>query len=353
MRTSIPTEKIIQAGIGVKINVMRGSRVIAVDIDVDDVKVTSNATRVVPTQITLTAPLGLLPDDPGDPLNNFGQRIQIIAQIEADGVVQSIDYGWYLITSWSEGDDSTSVTALDLMQVLEENPMPWPSSPPSRATLASELRRLCALDGGVSLPVVLDMDDFAIDSTIQWDTSRTTSIQDLCQSYGLEYAVQADGCLHVWEARDGREPVAHYTGETLLIGALRESQERKPNRWVVVGSSGSGDDAQQYIARVENNSAPYDPASYGLVTSRTELSGATSQAAVNAAAQQAMRASLEASTLRSLEIVTDPRLELGDIISVITDAGEPLVGRVVAIVLTLSNSKPSQTMRVDMEVLQW
>jgi len=126
---------------------------------------------------------------------------------------------------------------------------------------------------------------------------------------------------------------------------------RRPNRFTVVGSSGSGDDAQRWIAKVSADSDPYEPSGYGIVTSRTELSSATSQAQVNQAAQQAMRDALSVAETRSLELVLDPRIEAGDIISLITDEGEPLTGRITDYSMTLDD--PSKTMRVDMEVLAW
>ena len=52
---------------------------------------------------------------------------------------------------------------------------------------------------------------------------------------------------------------------------------------------------------------------------------------------------------RSLTIIPDARIEVGDIIGVITEQGEHIAGRVAAYSLPLSD--PSATMRVDIEVL--
>jgi len=181
----------------------------------------------------------------------------------------------------------------------------------------------------------------------------------LCDSYGLEYAVKPDGYLQAWAQRDGRDPVAHYSAVDLgtpgaagvLLDAPRKSQPRRPNHWTVVGTQGSGDDEQVYIAKTSATQPPYDIAGYGIVRARYEMNQATSQAQVTAAAQTYMRNAMITSETRSLEIPADPRLELGDIISAQTDTGEMLTGRVAA--YSLPVSEPGSDMRVDVGVLKW
>ena len=64
-----------------------------------------------------------------------------------------------------------------------------------------------------------------------------------------------------------------------------------------------------------------------------------------------MAASLAASEARALQIVTDPRLELGDVVDVrVThlNSSEALRGRVTGYSMTLDD--PAQVMRVDIEI---
>lgn len=337
-----------RAAVGVRVSVMRGGVVLATDVPARGVQVEWTADRVVPTQVTLEAPLDWVPTDPLSPLANFGQRVHVVSLLEVDGLTHEVELGWFQISEWSEGSESVSVTALDLMQLLEDDPMVWPSSPPPGATLRSELQRLA----GDHLPVVLDdVVDVPVASTVQWDTSRTTSIRDLCESHGLGFGVRADGCLHVWERADGSDPVATYSARDLLVDAPRSSVPRRANQFTAVGSVGSGDDAVQVTASTEATAFPFEPGAYGRVRSRVEVSGATTQDAVQRVAQSQMQAAQIVSQTRPLEIVMDPRIEGGDVIGVITDTGEHLVGRVVAFSMTLDD--PSRTMRVDVEVLQW
>ena len=64
-----------------------------------------------------------------------------------------------------------------------------------------------------------------------------------------------------------------------------------------------------------------------------------------------MRHALEAASKRSVAIAADPRLEAGDVIAVHTDAGEVIVGKVIA--YSLPVDKPGGHMRVDVEELAW
>jgi hypothetical protein len=352
MRSGLPVDQILEAGVGVEVNVARGGRVLAVNVPVKDVTLDWSSNASIAGSLSFLAPLDWEPTEPKSPLNNFGQRVQVFALMESRGTVTRTEIGWFQIASWAPESGNLKVTAVDLWTVLVDSPADLGSSPPAGATLLSELQRLCNIGDGASLPVILDgVANVTVPRTLQWGVDRAAAVTDLCTAYGLQCGVRPDGYLHVWPIRDGRSPVIHYTAADLLQAAPRASMPRRPNRFTVVGSSGSGDDAQRWIAKVSTDSDPYEPAGYGIVTSRTELSSATSQAQVNAATQQAMRDALSVAETRSLELVLDPRIEAGDIISLITDEGEPLTGRITDYSMTLDD--PSKTMRVDMEVLAW
>jgi hypothetical protein len=347
-------------GVGARVEVVRGREVLATDVPVQDVVVDATQDRVVPTQLTYTAPRDWVPEHELSPLSNFGQRSHVSMVLDVDGTPATVEIGWFLHTAWEEQDDGVQVTAVDLMQTLVDNPLDQPSSPPSGASLLGELRRMCAGESGTGLPVVLDDPvDRSVPRTTQYGTNRAENVRDLCESYGLEYAVKPDGYLHVWARRDGRKPVAHYSAKDLgtpgtagvLLDAPRKSQDRRPNRWTVVGTQGSGDDEQVFVAKASATQPPYDIAGYGIVRARYEMNQATSQAQVTAAAQTYMRNAMITSETRSLEIPADPRLELGDIISAQTDTGEMLTGRVTA--YSLPVSEPDARMRVDVGVLKW
>ena len=151
--------------VGARVEVVRGRDVLAVDVPVRDVVVDASSDRVVPLQLTYTAPRSMAPTHPLDVLNNFGQRTHLSMVLDVDGVPSTVEIGWFLHTAWKEQDDGVQVTAVDLMQTLVENPLTWPSSPPSGATVLSELRRLCAMDSGTGLPVILESGNASVPRT--------------------------------------------------------------------------------------------------------------------------------------------------------------------------------------------
>ncbi|MDU0347491.1 hypothetical protein [Actinomyces sp. MRS3W] len=346
-------------GVGVEVSSVRGDVVLATSIPVDAVKIEATASRTVPTQVTFNAPPGWVPTDPRDALGNFGQRVQVVYLVDDHGRLERIPLGWYLIASWNEGTDTVQVTALDLLQTLEENPFAWGSSPAAGATLRTECQRLAG-----TLPVILDdgVDDVSVSPKSQWGTSRTEAVRDLCAAKGVGYRVGADACLHLYPLGDGSRPVAQYTATDLLVDAPRSSVDRRPNRIYVTGTHTESVTRGKETVEVETKwtgtatatAEPYDPDTYGWVTDHREFSSATSRSQVQAAAETYMRNAVSATTSRSLEIVADPRIELGDVISAVVthpDGPEFLTGRVTAYSLPVGD--PAGTMRIDIEEMTW
>lgn len=338
--------------VGARIDVHLGRTVVALDIPCEDVQIDWSSDRVVPGKLTYTCPASLVPESPASPLSNYGQRSHVVAILETRDGRDEVDLGWWQHQSWEEeSSGKVKVEALDLLQVLEQDPMAWPSSPPSGATVLSEAQRLAG-----SLPVVLDpgTPNPLVPVSTQWGHSRTEAIRDLCRPRGINWGVRADGCLHLWAQSSGSEPVARYTGRDMLIEAPRKSVERRPNRWVVVGSPQQSDDkkpAVKWTGVATASSWPYEPSVYGWVTERKEFNAAASAGAVQKAAATNMATDLAAASKRQVEIAPDPRLEAGDVIAVHADAGEVIVGKVVA--YSLPVDKAGGQMRVDVEELSW
>lgn len=352
MRPGPSTEELAgPVAVGVRVNVARAGRIIATDVPATNVQVDVQESRTVPGQVTFTAPSTLVPVGPYDPLANFGQRVQIICLLYVDGTPWEIPLGWYLITDWAEqAGGGMQVTCADLLRVLDEDPLPWPSSPPVGATLRTEAQRLAA-----GIPVMLDdIADRGVSRESQWGTSRTEALAALCTACGVGYTVRPDGYLHLYrQGASSADVVATYRGWT--IEPERAAIARQPNRWIVAATAGSGDAQQQYSSTVSYTSPPYDPASYGWVTERVELSGseltaAAAQQRVAEEAQHRLRMRLISARTRSVEIPLDPRLETGDVV-VVESPGETITGRVTAYSMPLSDT--SARMRVDLDVLEW
>lgn len=341
-------------GVGVRVEVARGSRIIATGLPVADVQLDVQTDRVVPSQLTYTLPASWEPVGAYDPANNFGQRSHVVAVLDCDGAPYEVDLGWYVHTAWEPTSDGVQVTAMDLLQVADEDPLPWPASPPQGATLRTEFTRL------LKLPVILDggLADVRVARETQYGESRTEAVADLAAALSVGYGVRADGYVHVWPITGAAgRPIATYSGRDLLQDAPRRSQERRPNRVVVVGVYSSGDDESRHSSAVTATEPPLEPSAYGWVTERVELSSDLPDSDAGVAetvarvAQERLRMRLISTRSRSLEIVADPRLEAGDVITVATDAGEMITGRITA--YSLPVGQPGGLMRVDVEELHW
>lgn len=325
-------------------------RVLAEDIPVVSATLEASTDRTPRERLTLEAPHGWVPRDPADPLNNFGQRLHVFQTITTGGVTTRVTVGIYQIDAWEETSaGGVSVTAYDLLQRCEKNPMDWPSSPPGGATVSSEFQRLAGAPDEGGLQVIVDDGDQPIPRTFEWGTSRTEAMGKLAEAYGLAWTVRPDGALHVWKPTTGVASET-YTGRDLLIEAARKSSERRPNRWFV-GTTGEtpegGGDAPHYDGIATLYDAPYQPAVYGVVTERSEMQMTDLEGTVQQAAETYRAKALAARGTRSLALASDPRIELWDTISV--ETGEEVVtGTVTGYSIDLADSDAQ--MRVDLEV---
>lgn len=364
MRAGPSTATMLEAmRVGAIVTVLRAGKEIAT-VPAKDVVLDYSGDRTVPAQLTYKAPAEWEPRHPLDPLNNFGQRTRVTMVYEdAQGNQTTVVLGVYQHSAWALDGDTVTVTALDLMQTLEENPMAWPSSPPLGATLSSELARLA---GG--LDVILDLGtgvtNVKVARTSQWGNSRTEAVAKLAASYGCGLRVSSDGRLHCYLLRDAEKIDLVVEAGGLLIDAPSApvSADRIPNRWIVTGTK-SGETTTdkngketttpdvKYTAERRNVTSPFDPAGYGWVTSHQEFSAADSQAAVDAAVDTYQRTDMSALGARTLTMVPDARIEAGDILGVYPADGEPFAGRVTGYSLPVTDV--DSTMRVDVDVLEY
>lgn len=340
--------------IGARIDIIRGGEVLKTGIPASEVKVEwSSSNRQVPGALSYSCPMSWVPEWPLDALNNFGQRSMVTALYEnRRGDYWEIPLGEFVNMEWSVSKEKVNVSCKDLTQILADNPRPWPSSPAAGATLLSEANELAEY---VRVKLEDDVWDAPIPRTTQWGNSRIESIYKLVESRGCGIRSGADGMLHIFKLRDKTAPDEIYTYESgFLLEAPRapRSGGRRPNRWYVTGSKqqrAQGEQEERWTAEREITDPPYDPAGYGWVTSHKEFSAASSAREVSEAADTYMIQDISSRSSRSLTIIPDARIEVGDIVGAITEQGEHIAGRVTAYSLPLSD--PSATMRVDIEVL--
>ena len=328
---------------GFRVDVFRAGRVIATDIPAVSVKLSVSGDRDVTEQLTYESPVSWTPEAPLDPLNSFGQQSRVTWIGERNGARHEVELGFFTHGSkssagWQVNGDKVQVTAYGVLQLASDNDLAWPFSPRKNDRLRHVISQI------VGLPVILDgVTDAVVDRKIQFGTSRLENLAGICEAHNLGFAVKPDGYLHVWSLADTRPDVT-YTFSDLLLSYEAVGQPRRPNRFIAVGT---GDKDKKFTAQGGFTDPPFD-SGYGTVTERIDVSSGASQRAVQAVVNERMRARFITSETRSVEIVPDPRLELGDIANFWTVEGEFFTGRVIAYELSADSSE-----RVDVEVLQW
>lgn len=335
--------------VGARVSVHRGPTTLVEDLPVEDVTLDVTGRRNVRRQLTVTTTSDFVPDAPLDPVNNFGHRLHAWQVLQTPtGKQIGIDLGWFLIESWEEDPDAGAMTveAGDLTRLIETDQAAWPSSPPKNQRLRAELQRLA----GNQVPIILDWDQNPlVDATLQFQTDRLANLADLCASHGLDMGMKPDGYLHFWPYTN--RVVATYSATDLITDAPRQSQDRKANRYLAVGSKTETVKGKQketrWSSEAKLTAPPFDEA-YGIVRERIEVQSATNQAMVTKAAGDAQARGAAVLGFRQFLIVADWRLEYGDVAMFIPPVGKPVKGRVIA--LTASVSDPG-LMRVDVEII--
>lgn len=333
--------------VGVRVDILRGGSVIATDIPVSDVKAEWSAEKTVQGVLTYKAPYQWAPREPLDALNFYGQCSLVTVILRSpSGREWETPLGVWLHTSWQVQDGHVEVVAKGLMQRLEEDPLPWPGSPASGATLQTTLEQLAS-----PLPVVLDegVSDERVATDTQWGRSRTQAISDLAAAHGVGVRIEADESLHVYPLSRVLSDLVYETpalpgglrgnGLLLSVSPTQASETRPPNRWRAT----SGDSSGGQLAERTRTEPPFEPDAYGWVTDHREISEGSVWAAIEPVALVPT-----AISSRTLTTVLDPRVELGDIVTAY-DGEETVAGRVKAVSMPLGDLDGG--MRIDIDLI--
>jgi Domain of unknown function (DUF5047) len=185
------------------------------NLSITDGSITSDITQDVRHRLDLTvadADGRLVPRLEFDPLNAYGQEINIQMAITGSGVTvtEPLSIGWYVISEgtteelwtrndsgvWRSGGAEIVLTGLDRMQFLADARFLSPSQPLVDATVFSEITRL--VNDLVPLGV---FDDILVDRTVPaslvYEDDRVAALALLAASIGAEIHVNSDGALDV------------------------------------------------------------------------------------------------------------------------------------------------------------
>jgi hypothetical protein len=336
-------------GVGVRVSSIYG------DVVVDGVPVVSGELSAsegqrVPERLTLQVPVrdrGQVwePVSPTDPLNAFGQILEVTYLVKRAGGLADVEVplGQFRIQAWDAGRDVVNVDAVGLLQIVEDARLTVPSSPAAGMTYVQAVEFL--VEG--LLPLEFDgVTDSSIAQVVQWDDDRLGAILDLLDTWGARAYVDSGGVLTVAPVPDfdGPAVVAWRDGAAgTVVSAPRAGSRDGVYNAVVVSSSASDlSDYQQTIAQAtayDRSSAVRWDGPYGHVPYfHSSPLIRTAAEAERTAATILQRVTRFAAT-REVTAIPDPRVELGDIASVVTvEAGgvTSLTGEVLGYRLPLT-----------------
>lgn len=284
--------------------------------------------------------------NPTAPLAAYGQRLHLSTGIVyPNGAIELADHGWYLLTSWQRDDDAGAITveAFDLAQLLADDRLTAPSSPPGGATFVSEFTRL--LDG--LLPAVIDpgLADRAIGASTVWERDRDAALNQLCAAWPARWYIGDDGAAHAavpYPAVTPASPpdVTLTDGTDGTVVARSRGGERGALYNVLVVDGKTPDSG---AARPHAVSQITDPASpiradgpYGRVVRFYESDLITTQGQAQATADSLLVTYASAGRTEAATAVPDPALQLGDVARINTRDGQAFTGRITGLTLPLT-----------------
>lgn len=341
-----------------------GTSALATDLPVRAGTISYDDTGTLKRRLTLTLPahtptLNLDPaGDPTAPLACYGQRLHVWAGIGwPNGAHELCDHGWYLLTSWKRDDAEATVTieGFDLAQLLADDRLTAPSSPPAGATFASEFVRLLA--GTMPAVIPAGFPDRAISTTTVWERERLDALATLCAAWPARWYIGDDGAAHVdypYPAITGTTPVGVTLTDgqagTVVTRARGGERGALYNCMVVDGCQPDDGTARPHaVAEVTDAASPVRVSGpYGRVTRFYESDLITTQAQAQASADSMLLTYGSAGRSESATTVPDPALQLGDVTRVYTRDGNAFTGRITALTLPLTAEGGAMTVTVGM-----
>lgn len=297
--------------------------------------------------------------DVGAPLGVYGQMLHTRTGIAyPNGREELMDHGWCLITKWTrdEAEGTVVVEAVDLAQLIADDALTGPSTPPTGATYASEFVRMVA---GI-LPVVIDpaLVDRLLPSTIVWERDRDKALDELCAAWPARWYVGDDRAVHVappWGPVSGASvPVITLTdGAQGTVSARQRHGERGALSNVVVVDGKADDTATgpppHAVAQVTAANSPIRvDGPYRRVVRFHASDLIVTQAEADAAAAAALVTYATGGRAEGVAAVPDPALELGDIGRVDTRDGLRFTGRILSIDVPLTPADAPMSATVAM-----
>lgn len=151
------------------------------------------------------------------------------------------------------GGSSIDLTCYDLGDVIKQDELVAPESPPTGATVISEIKRL--LQDICPVTVASGVIDRAVSRFLIYERDRMDAVQDLCKRIGCAYRFSGSGVLEVYPVLQEDPVVVLEGGPGGLLVDVDRSQDKTglKNRFIVDGKRESvGPDGQMIAIPVRS-----------------------------------------------------------------------------------------------------
>lgn len=332
----------------------RGSELLSDNVPVVSATEEGKRDSRVPELVTLTVPrvdrgFSWSPVSDDHPLAANGQRLRIQLGIDiGNGQTEWFQRGWFVITDSETNGDTVTVRAAGLLYLIDEARLVSPFQP--SGNLVGTLRGL--VEPALTVVVDAGLPNRSVPSGINYDEDRLGAVLELLDGWPADAYVTEDGYLLVTSATQSTTPVLTLTngeGGTIISASGASTRDGAYNVVVARGTAADGGQVQGVAYNRTGNSAksldgPFNPLPVPYYYSSPLL---TTVNQCNAAARTVL-ARLQRSTSKefAVEMVPNPAVQLGDVVSVTTDDYANLLCSVEALALPLTPETGAQKLTV-------
>lgn len=331
----------------------RGATLLSDDVPVDSAFEETDRGLRVPERVTLAVPRyyrgeswSPIADD--HPLAANGQRMRVQLGIDiGNGVTEWFQRGWYVIKSSTAQGDTVNVELVSLLWLIDEARFVSPFQP--TGTLISTIQDL--LEPALTVVVDGSLSDRAVPTaSINWDEDRLGAVMELLDAWPADAYVTEEGYLYVTSADQSTTPVltlTNGTGGTIIEATGSSTRDNAFNVVVALGTASDGGQVQgtafDYTGPKAYN-GPFNP----LPVPYKFYSPLLTTVAQCQAAARTRLANLKRSVGLEFQVqmVPNPALQVGDVVSITTDDYTDLTCSVEALSLPYTAGGGAQTLTV-------
>lgn len=295
-----------------------GDSLLATDIPVDSGNESGDRASAVAERVELTVPLryrgeSWAPDSDLHPLAANGQRIRVELGIGlGSGAIEWFQRGEFVIVDVDTDDESVQVECAGLLYLVEEARLVSPYQP--TGDLAATIRALCE----PAVPVVFDpaLTNRSVPAGMNFDESRIGGLGELVDAWPADYVMTSEGYLYVYSTTAARTPVVTISSGIVEVSG-RSTREGAYNTVVARGQTSAGAVLQAVAYDTSGGpkayGGPFNPLPVPYFFQSPLLT--TVDQARQSAETILKRLQRDTSRQFQVEMVPDPRLQIGDLVT--------------------------------------